>query len=108
VARCGGPDRYFAIANLLYERQQDWTAGGDPAAIAGRLRTIGKTAGLTDEQLNACFNDGDKAQAMVALYQNNAEADDVRSTPSFIINGENYSNMNYADFSAVIEEKLGE
>lgn len=108
VARCGGPDRYFGIANLLYEQQQDWTAGGDDAGIARNLRTIGKTAGLADEELNACFNDADKAQALVALFQKNAQVDEVNSTPTFIINGEKFSNMNFADFSAAIDAKLAE
>ncbi len=108
IARCGGPDRYFGITNLIYEQQSEWTASGDPAAIAGNLRQIGKTAGLTDAELDVCLADSDKAQAMVALYQKNAQADNINSTPSFVINGENFGNMNYADFSAVIEAKLAE
>ncbi len=108
VARCGGADRYFGIANLIYRRQSEWTAGGDPATITANLRTIGKTAGLTEEQLDACFADADKAQAMVALYQQNAQADDVQSTPTFVINGEKFSNMNYDEFTAVLDEKLAE
>ncbi len=108
LARCGGPDRYFGIADQLYAQQSDWLADGDPARIVGNLRQIGKAAGLSDDELNACFNDGEKAQAMVALYQINAEADGINSTPSFVINGEKFSNMNYADFAAAIEEKLAE
>jgi len=107
LARCAGPERYFGMTELLYETQQEWTAGGDPAAVAENLRKLGRTAGLSDEEVNACLQDGDKARAMVALYQQNAEADDISSTPSFVINGEKYSNMNYADFSAVLDEKLG-
>ena len=108
VARCGGPDRYFGITDLIFEQQSDWVAGGDPAQIAANLRTIGKTAGISGDDLEQCLNDSGKAQAMVAVYQQNVEADDVRATPSFVINGENYSNMNYADFAEIIDEKLGE
>ena len=107
-ARCGGADRYFGIADLIYRQQSEWTAGGDPATLAANLRIIGKTAGLTEEQLDACFADADKAQAMVALYQQNAQADNVQSTPTFVINGEKFSNMNYAEFAAVLDEKLAE
>jgi len=108
VARCGGPLRYFGISDLLYEQQSDWLAGGDPATIAGKLRTIGLDAGLTADELDACLTDATKAQAMVAVYQQNAKADGIDSTPTFMINGEKYGNMNYADFSAVLEEKLAE
>lgn len=108
VARCGGADRYFGIADLIYRKQAEWTAGSDPAAIETNLRTIGKTAGLTKEQLDTCFADEDKKQAMVALYQQNAQTDDVKSTPTFVINGEKFSNMNYDDFAAVLDKKLSE
>lgn len=108
VARCGGPEKYFGLADLIYSAQAEWTASGDPAAIADNLRTLGKTAGLTDEQLDVCMNDNDKAKAMVAVFQKNSAADDINSTPSFLINGKKYSNMDYADFSAALDEKLGE
>ena len=81
---------------------------GDPAAIVTELRKIGLKGGLDNDTLDACLEDADNAQALVAWYQENAERDNIRSTPSFLINGEPYSNMNYADFSAIIDEKLAE
>lgn len=107
VARCGGPMRYFGIVDLIYQQQDQWTRGEAPAIMAN-LRRIGKTAGLNDEQLDACLSDAAKAEAMVATWEQNAARDDVRATPSFIINGEKYSNMSYGDFEQVLNEKLGE
>ena len=106
LARCGGEDRYFGVVDLIYQNQSSWTAG-DPATIANNLRRLGLTAGLSEDQINACLQDGDMAQAMVAAYQQNATADGVRSTPSFIINGQLHSNMPYGEFSALIDEALG-
>lgn len=108
VARCGGEDRFFGITNVLYETQQNWARQEDGAAIAASLRQIGKIAGITDAELDACMSDGDTAQELMAWYRSNAELDNVTSTPTFIINGEKYSNMNYADFAAVLDEKLAE
>lgn len=108
VARCGGEERYFGIADLIFKQQSEWTDGSSPAEIADNLRRIGRQAGLSNDTIDACLQDGDKAQAMVALYQENAGKDDVQGTPAFIINGEKYSNMNFADFSEVLDEKLGE
>ena len=108
VARCGGGDRYFGIADMIYDQQGSWTKGEDAAAIAGNLKKIGLTAGLAPETIDACMQDATKAQAMFALFQQNAEADEITSTPSFIINGEKYANMSYADFAEVLDEKLGE
>lgn len=109
VARCGGGEKYFPIADMIYEQQADWTKGEGPAEIAGNLATIGRTAGLTGDEVDACLQDGDMAQAMVAVYQENAEADGIRSTPSFLIGGELVAgNQSYADFSALLDAKLGE
>ncbi|HCP81751.1 MAG TPA: thiol-disulfide oxidoreductase [Octadecabacter sp.] len=106
VARCGGEMRFFGITNLIFENQQDWARQADGAAIAQSLRNIGKVAGLTDEELDVCMTDADKAQTLMGWYRSNGDADNVQGTPTFRINGEEYSNMNYADFAAVLDEKL--
>ncbi len=108
VARCGGPMRYFGIVDMIYENQSEWTAGGDPAKIVQNLRKFGKMAGISDDQLDACLSDGDKARALVTVYQQNAEADGIDATPTFVINGEKYSNMPYEDFVKILDEKLAE
>ncbi|MCF7698809.1 DsbA family protein [Loktanella sp. M215] len=106
IARCGGEMRFFGIADMLYDKQRDWTAGGDPANIAQNLRKLGKTAGLTDEMLDTCLNDGATAQNLVAWYEANAKADDINSTPSFLIDGTKYSNMSYADMKKIIDDAM--
>lgn len=105
VARCGGEDRFFGIAEMIYEEQSDW-AQGEPEEAADNLRRIGKVAGLEEDELDACMNDEDKAKALVAWFQANAEADEVESTPTLIINDEKYSNMSYDDLKAIIDEEL--
>lgn len=108
TARCGDGEKYFGISDMIYDKQREWIDTQDPNASINNLRTIGKTAGLTDEQLDACYADADMAKAMVAVFQENSKADDVKGTPTFIINGETYTNMSYADFSAILDEKLAE
>ncbi len=105
IARCAGPDRYFPIVDMIYDRQSEWAAG-EPQEIAENLRRLGRSAGLSDDQLEQCLTDADKAQAMVATYEQNAEADEIRSTPSFVIDGELHGNMSYEDFSALLDERL--
>ena len=110
VARCGegAENRFFGITDMLYAQQDDWARQSDPAAIVDRLRRIGKTAGLTDPQLDACFTDADNAQALYALWLERSEADDITSTPSFLIDGRKYSNMPYTDMADLIDNALGE
>lgn len=107
VARCGGGEKFFGISDMLYEQQREWTQG-EPAAIADNLRRIGKVAGLEPDAVEACLNDTDKAKALVAWYQENAETHGVESTPTLVINEQKYSNMAYDDLKAIIEEKLAE
>lgn len=106
IARCGGEMRYFGMIDQIYSTQSEWAKSGDPAAIAGNLRRIGLTAGLSEADLDACMQDQDQAQALVAWYGENAERDEINSTPSFLIDGEKFGNMNFAKFSEVLDEKL--
>lgn len=110
VARCGdgAENRFFGIAEMVYEQQSTWARQENPADIVDSLRKMGKTAGLTDAQLDQCFTDGDTAQAMYARWLQQSEADDITSTPSFIIDGKKYANMPYDEMKAIIESALGE
>ena len=105
VARCGGQERYFGIAEMLYENQSDW-ARGEPSQIAGSLRKIGLSAGLSGEELDACMSDQAHAEALVATFQSTTEADGIRATPSFVIDGTLYSNMAWSEFSALLDAQL--
>ena len=109
VARCGeGAEyRFFGISEMLYAQQGDWARQDDPAAIVDRLRRIGKTAGLTDTELDQCLTDADNAQALYARWQAFSEQDSIESTPSFIIDGRKYSNMPYTEMSDLIDTAVG-
>lgn len=106
VARCGGEMRYFGISEMLYNEHREWTQGADGAAVADNLRRIGRRAGLTDEALNACMADRDLAMAMMQTYQTGMEEYGIRGTPAFVINGETYSNMSFAEFQQIIDPLL--
>jgi protein-disulfide isomerase len=106
VARCGGPTRYFGISAMLFEGQREWAGSDDQAQVVQNLRRIGKTAGMDDAQLDACLNDGEMAQAMVANYQTKATADGIESTPTLLINGVKHSNMSYEDLKAILDAEL--
>ena len=106
VARCGGEQKVFGITTELYAQQSEWARLQDPVAIADALRKIGRTAGMNNEQLDACLNDAEQAETLVAWYEANAARDGISSTPSFVIDGRTYSNMNFAEFQSIIDAKL--
>jgi protein-disulfide isomerase len=108
IARCASPDRYFGVVDLLYREQSEWIAGNDPEAMMRNLYGIGRQAGLTDAEMDACMSDQGFAETLVAQYQKNAQADGIDSTPSFVIDGEKVGNMSYAEFETALNEALGE
>ena len=104
IARCAGtPTAFFGMADLIYEGQSTWARAGDMVSIVDELRRIGRLAGLDGDAMEACLQDADNARTLVAWYQENAQADDISSTPSFVINGQKYSNMAYSDMAAIID-----
>lgn len=106
IARCGGDMRYFGIADILFETQQEWAGSDDPNVVVENLKKIGRTAGLDDATLDACMKDGAKAEAMVARFEENMKADGVEGTPTLFINGTKHANMDYAALKALIEAEL--
>lgn len=106
VARCGGGLRYFGIVDEIYRTQGTWSKAATDAEIVTNLSQIGRLAGLTDEQLEACLGDQEFASALVKNYQENATRDEVQATPSFLINGEKYSNMSLAEFKETLDGML--
>ncbi|HEY5830322.1 MAG TPA: DsbA family protein [Hyphomicrobiaceae bacterium] len=107
IARCAPEDRYFGMVDALFATQASWTGESDEQAMLGKLYGIGRQAGLTDVQMNACMQDRAMAEALVAEYQKNAAADGVDSTPTFLINGKKVDNMPYEEFEAELNAALG-
>lgn len=103
TARCGGGDQFFGIADMIYDQQSEWREGDDAAEIVGNLRRIGKTAGLTDAELDACFTDADHAQALYAKFVQTTEEDGIEATPSFVIDGELHRNMPYEELKEILD-----
>jgi len=106
VARCGGEAKYFGIVDILYEEQREWLDANTPAGVADNLRVIGKRAGIPEDRLNACLNDAGRAETMVANFREQIDRDGIRSTPSFIIDGQKYGNISYDDMRGILDERL--
>jgi protein-disulfide isomerase len=106
VARCGGPDAFYPMADQFLKKQSVW-AKVPEGQIGGEIQKIGRLNGLSADQLSACLSDQDYAKALVETYQQNSAADDVNSTPTFIINGEKHEgNMPFDELSALVDAAL--
>ncbi|SMO69524.1 DsbA family protein [Paracoccus laeviglucosivorans] len=108
LARCGGDEKYYPVADMLFDEQKVWLDAKSGDDIAANLRKIGAKAGMTTEQMDACWADKQKVADLVATFQKNATADNVEGTPSFIIGGEKVQNQPWDDMKKVIDAKLAE
>ena len=103
LARCKNNSRYFGILDLLYEKQDLWSMANSEKEIVEQLLIIAKQAGIEKQEALACLNDKEKAIKLVDFMKLNVENDNISSTPSFIINGTLYSNMNYDEIKEIID-----
>ncbi|HWL55305.1 MAG TPA: DsbA family protein [Paracoccus sp. (in: a-proteobacteria)] len=108
LARCGGDAKYYAVSDLIFDDQQTWLNAKSGDEIAANLRKVGAKAGMTDEQMDACWADKQKVADLVATFQKNATADKVEGTPTFIINGETVQNQPWDDLKKIIDAKVAE
>ncbi|AUH65707.1 DsbA family protein [Paracoccus zhejiangensis] len=106
LARCGGDDKYYAVSDMLFDEQKKWLAGSSGDEIAANLRKIGLKAGMTEEQMTACWNDTAKVEQLVTTFQTNAGADEIEATPTFIIGDEKVQNQPWDDLKKIIDDKL--
>ena len=87
LSRCIAKDdanKYFAVTDLLFKTQADWVMKNTTEALI----RIGKQAGLTQDQIEACLRDQSLLDKLAADQKYAAEVLKVDSTPTFFINGE--------------------
>ena len=105
LARCKGDEKYFAMVDLIFKKQEDWARGNIEDTKKGLL-SIGRQAGLNDSESLTCMQDDVLAEKMVLSFQENSKRDGISSTPSFLINGELVRNMPYEQLKEIIEKYL--
>jgi len=89
LARCIAKDdaaKYFAVVDVLFKQQMDWAYG--KSSTTDGLTRIGKQAGLSQEQVDACLKDQALLDKIAADQKYAAEVLKVNSTPTFFINGD--------------------
>ena len=88
LARCIAKDdaaKYFAVVDVLFKQQTDCAYA--KSATEGLTR-IGKQAGLSQQQVEACLKDQSLLDKIAADQKYAPEILKVNSTPTFFINGD--------------------
>ena len=63
LARCAGPDRYFAMIDVMFQTQPNWVVEG-PEAL-DHLLQLARQAGFSKEKFDACLADKDLFKKIV-------------------------------------------
>jgi protein-disulfide isomerase len=87
LTRCianGDSQKYFAVTDMLFRSQNDWVVKNTTET----LTRIGKQAGLSQQQVEACLKDQALLDKIGADQKYASEILKVDSTPTFFINGE--------------------
>lgn len=87
LSRCIAKDdapKYFAVTDMLFRQQSDWVMKNTTET----LTRIGKQAGLTQQQVEACLKDQALLDKIAADQKYASDVLKVDSTPTFFINGE--------------------
>ncbi len=106
LARCaaekGGTDAYFLVLGSLFKTQQKWIYG----ETRDELMKITAQAGLDGEAFDDCV----RRQELIDFINKNVEEGrdryDVRSTPSFIIDGGIRHFSNADDMAKALDEAI--
>jgi len=88
IARCLPADNYFQFIDLLYRNQAKWDPeypGADPQT---GLVAMGRIAGLSGDQVQACIANKDAQKRVMAVAQDGTTRYGINGTPTFVINGE--------------------
>ena len=126
VARCGGPVRFFPVADKLYATQSQWMGRARALTEAQkaqmsalpenqRLARMAELAGLTQiaaqhgvapAQAKRCLAD-QAALDRLGKMAEAAEAQGVGGTPTFFVNGANIGTHTWATLEPILLEAAG-
>ncbi len=106
LARCVSQDKFYPFLDMLFETQAQWARAQDPVQ---ELRQITRIAGFTEERFNQCLTDQEALEYVQQVRDEGDRKYDIRSTPTFIINGQKLQGAQPIErFQAVIDPLLDE
>ena len=104
LSHCAGPERYFGFVGVLFRQQQNWAFTQTPMED---LKTLARQGGFSDESFDACMKDQKIFDHVKEVALRGAKTFNVRSTPTFFINGEKVEGaLPWSEFEPLIQKAL--
>ena len=104
IARCGGPEPYYALVDVILGSQSQWGRDSDP--VDALVQTILKT-GFPTARLRECLLDREYGIHLVNTAKALAEDDKIQSTPTFLVGDETVNGaVPFETIAEIIEGEL--
>ena len=108
VLRCVPSELRYQYTDALYQLQSRWVVR-DKVKIKQELYKIMQSGGMTKEQFNECLGNKELENLILQGIINAQEEFNIKSTPSFIINGKLLEgNKPIKDFRQIIDKILSQ
>jgi protein-disulfide isomerase len=88
IARCVPADNYFSFIDLLFRNQDKWDPENQVSDVRAGLVQVGRIAGMSDDQVNACMSNQAALQKAAKIGEEANTKYGVSTTPTFIANGQ--------------------
>ena len=85
VTNCLEGRRFFALIEMLFEQQRQWSRADEPMRQLARMASM---AGMDGDTFDRCVNDRAEAERIVEKQTQARDEIGVQSTPSFYIEGQ--------------------
>jgi protein-disulfide isomerase len=103
IARCAGPDKYFAVVDQVFRSQSRWNQGN----IKPIFQEIAAANGVDEAHFAACLQDQNAADAVARRAERAQEKEGVDSTPTLFVNGQKVETpQNAAELDALMAKYL--
>ena len=107
LARCVGKDKYFQVVDAVFRDLADLLETGRGPEQHDRLLNVAKSAGLTEDQFNACVGNDAAINDFNERTDKTARDNNIDSTPTFVVNGKVLSGyQDMATLSSAIADAM--
>ena len=99
-------EKYYSITKIIFRTQDNWAFD---QKFLEKLESILKLDGMSSDKFSKCVNDKSLQEKILKHRMEAVKALEIKSTPSFFINGEVVEGyVDYLSLKKIIDKKLAE
>lgn len=106
VARCGGPDKYYAMIDDLFASQYDILTAAQKGGAGPIIAGVAEKHGITRDQARTCIDHTPALKDAILKSAEEGGGRGVSSTPTVFINDERVADHGFESLSKALDQKL--